>query len=365
MTSIPYLFRAGVAAIALAVAIPHGAPALAQNSSVQELLNRVDRLQRELSTLQRQVYRGEAPPSPAAAAPAGAAVSAGAGAAASDPRVGARNSVRITQLENEIRSLTGKAEETDFRLRQIQERLERLVADVDQRLTALEGGRAPGTGAAALTQPAPTLVPPPGVIANGATASGAPVLTPPSARAPVLTPPAAATAGAPPRTLGTIPRDQAVSAPRGAVPPAAAAAAATVATAGPLPEGTDKQQYEYALSLMLQKQDFAEAETALKAFVDTHPTSSLAGNAQYWLGETHYVRKNYQDAAFAFAEGYQKHPKSAKAPDSLLKLGMSLAQLDKKREACTAYARLLSNFPTANARLKARVERERNRSNCQ
>ena len=332
-------------------------PAQAQNSSMQELLNRVDRLQRELSTLQRQVYRGEAPP---AAAPLPGSGSIGSSAPAEsdagDPRVAARNSVRITQLENEIRNLTGRVEEVDFGLRQIRDRLDRLVTDVDQRLAALEGGqptgplppagsgiRSPGDPMSAVPQSA---APP---------ANGAPVLTPPPLRQPQ-----AATVGAPPRPLGTIPRDAAVTEPRGpdTVPPQPPAA-------GGLPAGTEQEQYDYALSLMLQKQDFAMAETALRSFVEAHPEGELAGNAQYWLGETHYVRKNYQDAAFAFAESYQKYPKGSKAADSLLKLGMSLAQLDKKREACTAYSRLLSNFPDANARLKARVQRERSAANCQ
>ena len=49
-------------------------------------------------------------------------------------------------------------------------------------------------------------------------------------------------------------------------------------------------------------------------FLEKHPQDDLASNAQYWLGETYYVRKNYQDAAFAFAEGYQRYPESRKAP---------------------------------------------------
>jgi tol-pal system protein YbgF len=351
--------------IAIAAALGCAAPsAVAQNAGVQELLNRIDRLQREMSTLQQHVYRGAPPPAAAAAAPAPAAA-----AGSEDPRVAARNSVRITQLENEIRNLTGRLEETDFRLRQIQERLEALVADVDQRLTALEGGtpvQRNGTG------------PSPNVQIPIARSSGAPVLTPPSpgqsqadtgTGAPVLTPPQPRIVASPPGVLGTIPKDQAVTTPRGPsvvpnAPPNPAAPPAQSASAAPLPQGTPEQQYDQALGLMLQKQDFATAETALRRFIDDHPKNDLTGNAYYWLGETHYVRKNYQDAAFTFAEGFQKFPKGTKAPDSLLKLGMALAQLDKVKEACTAYARLLSNFPKANARLKARVQREQDRSNC-
>ncbi len=353
-----------LALIAIAAAFSWAAPcALGQNAGVQELLNRIERLQREMSTLQEHVYRRMQPPTTAA----GASVPAASGI--EDRSVEARNSVRITQLENEIRNMTGRLEESDFRLRQIRERLEALVADVDQRLTSIEGGtplRSNGSGAA------------PSVQIPIARSSGEPLLKPRSPRtpqaaagmvAPVLTPPQRRTAALPPGVLGTIPKAQAVTAPRGPsfvpnAPPNPAAPPAQNASATPLPQETPEQQYDLALGLMLQKQDFATAETALRRFIDDYPKNDLTGNAYYWLGETHYVRKNYQDAAFIFAEGFQKFPTGTKAPDSLLKLGMTLAQLDKVKEACTAFARLLSNFPQANARLKARVEREQDRSNC-
>lgn len=115
---------------------------------------------------------------------------------------------------------------------------------------------------------------------------------------------------------------------------------------------------------MLKQQNFVKAESALKAFIEQNPKDKLTGNAHYWLGETFYVRKSYQDAAFAFAEGFQKFPKNNKAPDSLLKLGMSLERLEKRKEACTAYSRLLGTFPKAAPRMKARVQREQRRAKC-
>ena len=123
-----------IPAVALAVVVAMTPVAAgAQNTGMQELLNRVERLQREISTLQRQVYKGEAPP---AAAPAPLA----AGQPVSDPRSAGRNSIRISQLEGELQRLTGRIEQIDFRTQQIQSRLEKLVSDMDQRLTALEGG---------------------------------------------------------------------------------------------------------------------------------------------------------------------------------------------------------------------------------
>lgn len=362
------------AALLCLTALSLPAAVQAQNTGVQELLNRVDRLQRELSTLQRQVYKGEAPP-PSAALPLSPA--------AGDPRTAARQSIRITQLENELQTLTGRIEEIGFRTQQIQARLEKLVADMDQRLTALEGGAPSGARSGIQSGTVPQSVSPPSNV-------GLRLRPPPAATAPVSRPSArpatvsvqSPAKGAAPRVLGTIPKNMAVSSPRGPVnvPPQAprraqpvlpaapaaqpAAQTAAVAPVAVLPAGTPKAQYDYALSLMLKQQDFARAETALKAFIDRNPKDGLTGNAHYWLGETYYVRKSYQDAAFAFAEGFQKFPKGNKAPDSLLKLGMSLDRLEKRREACTAYSRLLSTYPKAGARMKARVQRERSRAKC-
>ena len=88
-------------------------------------------------------------------------------------------------------------------------------------------------------------------------------------------------------------------------------------------------------------------------FIKNHPDNSLTSNAHYWLGETYYVRGKYGDAAAAFAEGYQKFPKSSKAADNLLKLGMSLGQLNQKKEACLSFAELTTSSPTPRPRSSA------------
>ena len=305
----------GLVLCLLAVAaVCGGAPAaLAQNPETQELINRLERMQRELTTLQRTVYRGETPKSGSTGTPA---------PVAPNRRVMARIEVRLSQLEDALRTVTGRAEELEHAIAQFNTRLEKLVSDVDVRLRALETSpqQAGSTGAM------PTAKAPP---APGQTAAGG--------RAP----------DAPPRPLGSLSKKELAAAPRLA-----------------LPKRTPKEQYDQAISLMLNEQDFGAAEKALRSFIDAHPKDPLAGNAHYWLGETFYVRKNYQQAAFTFADGFQKFPRGRKAPDNLFKLGMSLAQLGKKKEACTAFRRLLANFPKAKASLKKRVGRERRRLKC-
>ena len=146
--------------------------------------------------------------------------------------------------------------------------------------------------------------------------------------------------------------------PGPSVPPAPSNSGAPPASTA----GAD-QLYKDAFNL-LQEGDYAGAEKGFRTFVQKYPQHVLAGNAQYWLGETYYVRKDYDNAATAFALGYQKYPKSGKAADNLLKLGMALGNLGKKSEACAAFTRLDRDFPTATGNVKEREAGERQQVGC-
>jgi tol-pal system protein YbgF len=130
-----------------------------------------------------------------------------------------------------------------------------------------------------------------------------------------------------------------------------------------LPNGSALDQYNYAFGL-LRESDYPGAESALKAFLQKHPTDPLAANAQYWLGETYFKRDDYQKAASAFAEGYQKNPQGPKAPDNLLKMGISLGNLNKKQEACFSFARLERDFPQMAPVIKDREISEKKKIGC-
>jgi tol-pal system protein YbgF len=322
---------------ALAALLSAAAPAAAQNYEMQQLLNRMERLQQEMSTLQRHVYRGEKPP-PSALAPAPAG-----GDAASRTLI-ARLSQRVNELEGELRRMTGRNEELGHAVAQVKSRLDKLVADVDFRLSAIERGGA-GAGAAAPMPLAPQsdAKPPGGETGAGGGSASAPPAAPG------------------PNTLGVLRTDPAgrplPSAP-GAAPPAPQQQAAV-----PTAE-TPQQQYDRAHTLIVKEQNFVEAERVLRDFIDRNPKHDLTPNAHYWLGRTYFVREDFQQAAFTFAEGVQKFPRSEKAPANLLNLGMSLARLGKEREACTAYSRLLQNFPDAEESVKRRVPREQARAKC-
>lgn len=153
----------------------------------------------------------------------------------------------------------------------------------------------------------------------------------------------------------------------GAAPrPSNQAAAPPPPAAGPPPSATDgggEQLYHDAFK-KLQDADYAGAERGFRAFLQANPRHALAGNAQYWLGETYYARKDYQNAMGAFAEGYKTYKASSKGPDNLLKLGVTLAMLGRKQDACTVFAKFSQDYPRATDLQKRRVDQERQKNGC-
>ena len=127
--------------------------------------------------------------------------------------------------------------------------------------------------------------------------------------------------------------------------------------------GSADQLYDEAFK-KLQEGDYAGAERGFRTFVQRNPQNKLAGNAQYWLGETYYARRDYQNAMTAFAEGYKVYKTSQKGPDNLLKLGITMAALNRKSDACAVFARFTQDYPRATDLQKRRIDQERQKNGC-
>ncbi|MDP9195647.1 MAG: tol-pal system protein YbgF [Pseudomonadota bacterium] len=214
---------------------------------------------------------------------------------------------RLTRLEQETSKLTGRVEELQFSMRKLQDAQAKAARDMEFRLNELEKKAATHAPVAA---PAP--------------------------------PPATAT---PSPFTG-----------QQSYPPAGGQAPAALT-------GDPRKDYDNAYALLLQA-DYNAAENALKAFIAANPQHELTGNAQYWLAETYYVRGMYPEAALAFGEGFEKYPDSQKAPDNLLKLGLSLVKLNKRQEACRTLGLVKKNFPDGPEATRAKAEQERTRLKC-
>lgn len=316
---------------------------------------------------------------------------------------------RVIKLEQMVQQLTGQIEEARFRTGQLSTQVEQLSNDMNYRMAVIEqtlgGGQAPPPGQPMSGSAPPRAAPP--VQANTSLMDpvdpsaplSRPVSAPPTMRAGNPVP-----AGPPPMTDGSVrastPGDNTFGALRvdesgRALPPdpnqptmapmtspdapppqtaprrapnPGAVSGSTLNAGGPatdvaLPDGTPKQQYDYAFDF-LKRQDYARAEAAFREFLKNHAKDPLAGNAQYWLGETHYVRGDYQKAAVEFMNGYQNYPKSNKAPDNLLKLGMAMANIGQTQGACTAFGRLGKEYPDAGDQIQRSVQQERRKLKC-
>ncbi|MGD9803777.1 MAG: tol-pal system protein YbgF [Hyphomicrobiaceae bacterium] len=125
--------------------------------------------------------------------------------------------------------------------------------------------------------------------------------------------------------------------------------------------GNPRELYETAYGYLLQ-QDYGAAEAAFDEFLRRYPEDRLAGDAQYWLGETLYVQRRYKPAGQAFLAVIEKHKTSAKVPNSLLKLAQSLDQLGQKD--CGIYAELESRYPNAPADVRVKARSLKQRQGC-
>ena len=209
---------------------------------------------------------------------------------------------RFNQLQQSLTNLTGQLEQLQNRNAKLQQQMEKMQADYEYRIEQLEigGGARPG-GAA----------PRPGAQAAAPGAPSTPTPTP-----------------------------------------------------GPVPAGaTPEQLYDESVK-KLQDGDYAGAERGFKTFIQRSPQNKLAGNAQYWLGETYYARRDYNSALTAFAEGYKVYKTSPKGPDNLLKLGITMSVLGRKPDACAVFARFNQDYPRATDLQKRRIEQERQKNGC-
>lgn len=292
--------------VLILVAGPLMRPAWAQNTELRELVQRLQRMESAMQDVQREVFRLSGSRSQGDSA-VGAAPRGGIGA----------SEVRVGEIEGALSDLTAAVELIGHQVDVLENRFDKLVGDIDFRLSRIEQS----------------------LIGLGAAEGGS------AARAPI-----AAVTPAPAGNTQT-----SIVAPEPVIEIEAAG--------GVLPDGTPEERYAFARAL-LTRLNYESAQVAFAEFLAEHGDHALAGNAQYWLGETFYVRGNFSEAASTFIEGYQKFPEGSKAPDNLLKLGMSLAALDQKSDACATFAELLSRFDDANDNLTRRATQEQARLKC-
>ncbi len=123
-----------------------------------------------------------------------------------------------------------------------------------------------------------------------------------------------------------------------------------------------KKKYENAIKL-LWSNEYDDALKELLELRDLKP-NDLMPNIQYWLGEVHYAKKDFNKAIIEFGTGLKDYPESIKGPDNMLKLGLSFSNIKKKIEACNVLIELQLKYPDASKNVLQRAGKEKKKLNC-
>jgi len=236
--------------------------------------------------------------------------------------------LKLNEIEDQFRQLTNKFEEVNFKLDKLSSRVTKIQSDTQLRFSDLENG---------------TISP------SKEKTTALPGSTKPQDFG-----------AAPAYQTTNLPKEQSLN---------SVESAQTVISEEPekreslLPNKPTAEQYEFAVSFM-KIGDYETAEFALKEFIEKNKDHDLAGSAQYWYGETFRIRQLYSDAATAYLDGYQNYPKSKKAPDNLLKLGITMVQLGEKDQGCKMISGLKKEYPKASKSVLQKAQYEQKKFNC-
>ena len=236
--------------------------------------------------------------------------------------------LKLNEIEDQFRELTNKFEEVNFKLDKLSTRVTKIQSDNQLRFSDLENGKAPSK-------------------------TEKKVMLPGSSKPQDF-------GASPGYQTSNLPNEQSIN---------SVESAKTVIAEEPetrdslLPDKPAEEQYEFAVSFM-KIGDYETAEFALKEFIDKNKDHDLAGSAQYWYGETFRIRQLYSDAATAYLDGYQNYPKSNKAPDNLLKLGITMVQLGEKDQGCKMISGLKKEYPKASKSVLQKAQYEQKKFKC-
>jgi len=292
------------------------------SEEIESILEQLQTLQQDIKTLEKAVYSTDVKTN-----------SASEDLSSENSDILTKHLLKLSELEEQFKTLTNNFEEINFKLDKLSNRISKVQADNQMRFQDLEKS---------------------GINLQSSTTSNEPKKLPGSGEA---------------QDLGGV-TDADIAAAKQIQETQSVESVGTVVTETAerveklLPDSSPEKQYEFAVSF-IKVGDYETAELALREFVDTNPKHQLAGNAQYWYGETFRVRQLYQDAATAYLDGYQKYPKSTKAPVNLLKLGVMLVQIGEKEQGCFMILGVKEQYPKANQSVIQKAEYEKKKFNCE
>lgn len=314
------IVRLSAASLVAACALSVSHFAHAQMNPNRALMERLDRIERDTSLLQKQLANQPARP----------AFRPSTDADAKSITTGSYSADLLQQvftLEEDVRQLRGEVETNRFEIGRLQNQLKLMQEDIDFRLKSLESngqGTSPGIN---------NLNSQTGSSTNQNTTQ---IDTSEAYR----------------------PANNASS-----IPSSSTAGSGTLAQPGTYEADAPRSHYNQAFRLLNQNR-YEDAEQSFAEFTKKYPDDPLIGNAYYWLGETYFIREKYIEAADNFRQGYQVVPDGPKAPDNLLKLAITLKSLDRSDDACTVLEQISKKFQDAPNSLLQRAQAEQKLIGC-
>lgn len=294
--------------------------AIAQNMDNETGGARMEKIERDLMLLQRQISR-----------------SSGSASNSSAPMGNADFEVRLSTIEEQIRDLVGKMEKNDFQIRKLSENLDKLQRDTDFRFGEITN--APNTSPPPASGQATTMkerkVPDENLLTNSERDK---------------------TAKSVGKTIDTVSNAHEYSSSDNINDDDNDNIAETNFS-------NPRDHYNYAFRLLNQTQ-YDKAAASFADFIKKHPKDPLVGNAYYWRGETFYIRRDYVKAADSFRQGFEEMPNGPKAPDNLLKLAMTLNALKRNKEACVVLGQVVSKFQITSSAVSQKAQQEQKRIDC-
>lgn len=274
--------------------------------------------------------------------------------------------VRVGQLEEQMRSLTGQIEGLQFQMAQLQTLIQAMQEDTDARFAALEGGARPGKTDAAPQSGGvvpPAVVPQTNLTPPGDNGGAIDLNAPDAGASSIGIDPTSADTdsdgfalGGPAQPLGTLTLDElgdGLSQPMDGDQ-----------TSGALVTDADADaQYRAGYDAVVRG-DYAFAEEQFRQFIALFPDHPQAPDATSWLGEALIQRGAYDDAADILVSGFQKYPNSPRSPDILLKLGIALFGAGERETACRTYAEVQRRFADQPAAFIQRLNDEMSKAQC-
>ena len=294
--------------------------AQSEESDIEIILNKLQNLQSDIQTLEKAVYSSNT------------ITQSSVPLDSNDEDALTRHLLKLNEIEEQFQNLTNKFEEINFKIDKLSNRITKIQSDNQMRFQDLERGSLNQSTQAIASEPKklPGSTEPQdlGFVADSDIDS-----------------------------LEKTQRTQSIETTSSVV------TEKTERNEKILPNTNPEDQYKFATSF-IKVGDYETAELALREFVDSNGNHELAGNAQYWYGETFRIRQLYVDAATAYLDGYQKYPKSPKAPINLLKLGVTLVNIGEKEQGCSMIMGVSSQYPKASQSIIQKAEYEKKKFKC-